>query len=75
MALNKHWEGLPLFAGRVLHRLGLANRTEMEDAVFTRKIEVEQKRRTWERKQAQIERAAKDKKPRKAKGDTSENSN
>ena len=74
MAQNKHWEGLPLFAGRVLHRVGLANRVELDDAVFTRRIEAEQKRRTWERKQAQIQRAAKDKKPRKARGNTDENS-
>ena len=70
---NKDWENLPLFAGRVLHILVLPNRVEIDDAVFTRKIEAEQKRRTWERKQAQIERAAKDKKPRKAKGKADEN--
>ena len=68
---KKHWEGLPLFAGRVLHRLGLANRVEIDDDVFTRRIEAEQKRRTWERKQAQIKRAAKDKK-RKAKANESD---
>ena len=62
MPLNRHWENLPLFAGRVLHRLGLLNRLEMNDAVFIRRIEEEQKQRTWERKAAQIERARKDKK-------------
>ena len=72
--INKHWENLPLFAGQVLHRLGLANRVEIDDDAFTRRIEVEQKRRTWERKQAQIERAAKDKKPRKAKEKPNESS-
>jgi hypothetical protein len=72
---SKHlWVGLPSFAGRVLHRLGLANRVEIDDAVFTRKIEVEQKRRTWERKQAQIERATKDKK-KKAKEKPDESNN
>ena len=69
---NKHWENLPLFAGQVLHRLGLANRVEIDDDIFTRRIEAEQKRRTWARKQAQIERAAKDKK-RKAKPNESNN--
>jgi hypothetical protein len=62
MKINKHWEGLPVFAGQVLKRLGLLNRLEMDDAAFTRRIEDEQKRRTYERKQAQIERAMKDKK-------------
>jgi len=60
--VNKHWENLPLFAGRVLSRLGLVNRLEIDDDTFTRRIEAEQKRRTFERKQAQIERALKDKK-------------
>jgi len=60
--VNKHWENLPLFAGRVLSRLGLVNRLEIDDDTFTRRIEAEQKRRTFERKQAQIERAMKDKK-------------
>ena len=59
---NKHWEGLPLFAGRLLHRLGLLNRLEIDDDVFTRRIEAEQKQRTFERKQAQIKRAQKDQK-------------
>ena len=62
MKVNKHWENLPLFAGRVLSRLGLVNRLEIDDDTFTRRIEAEQKRRTFERKQAQIERAMKDKK-------------
>jgi len=62
MKVNKHWENLPLFAGRVLARLGLTNRLDMDDDVFTRHIEAEQKRRTFERKQAQIERALKDQK-------------
>lgn len=62
MKVNKHWENLPLFAGRVLSRLGLVNRLEIDDDTFTRRIEAEQKRRTFERKQAQIERALKDKK-------------
>mgnify|MGYP001598765602 CR=1 FL=1 len=64
--LKKYWENLPLFAGKVLHRLGLANRVEIDDDAFTRKIEAEQKQRTWERKQAQIERAKRDTKKRKA---------
>jgi len=62
MKINKHWENLPLFAGRVLSRLGLMNRLDVDDDTFTRRIEAEQKRRTFERKQAQIERAMKDKK-------------
>ena len=56
---NRHWEGLPLFAGRVLNRLGLLNRLEIDDDTFTRRIEAEQKQRTFERKQAQIKRAQK----------------
>lgn len=60
--MNNHWNNLPLFAGRVLHRLGLLNRLEIDDSIFTRRIEAEQKRRTFERKAAQIERARKDQK-------------
>ena len=73
MSSKKYWENLPLFAGKVLHRLGLANRVEMDDDAFTRKIEAEQKQRTWERKQAQIERAMRDTKKRKAKENESSN--
>ena len=64
---NKHWENLPLFAGRVLHRLGLPNRLEIDDDTFTRRIEAEQKQRTFERKQAQIKRAQKDQKRKEVK--------
>lgn len=52
---------LPLIAGQVLHRIGRLNILEQSESFVEEKIVEEQKRRTFERKAAQIARAEKDK--------------
>ena len=62
---------LPLFAGRLLGRLGKPSALGISDEAFTNKLREEQKLRTVERKQAQIVRATKKGKQEKKKAEKS----